>query len=257
MYQVNITKELNAQGADFIFVNPFVYDTLQKLKDENAPQRAQTCPWPVFATDTLSSTVLKSFLPGSQEAFSFTEISSTTKVNRLDTNQVAGFRAGSSTRTFLDKNKRLPVIVPLGANVTEVTEKGPGVPETVTVSKTVAGYHLKDGTFSVNFLKQKPVTFPSDKQYQILVTIPHKIQTAYFGQLVNGFILQIRDGIVFILLPGSMNWSNLPGTAHVSGYHNGILDKSSTQILSFRTAAEAAKIFSTVSVYFAYIRQKS
>ena len=118
MYQVNITKELNAQGADFIFVNPFVYDSLQKLKDENAPQRAETCPWPVFSTDTLFSTVLKSFLPGSQEAFSFTEISSTTKVNRLDPNQVAGFRAGSSTRTFLDKNKRLPVIVPLGANVT-------------------------------------------------------------------------------------------------------------------------------------------
>ena len=116
---------------------------------------------------------------------------------------------------------------------------------------------MKDGTFSVHFLKQKPVTFPSDKEYQILVAYPQKIQTAYFGQLVNGFILQIRDGIVFILLPGSVNWGKLPGTAHVSGYHNEILDKSSTQILKFRTAAEAAKMFSMVNVYFAQNRQNS
>ena len=250
MYQVNITNDLKAQGSDFIFVNETVYDCLISLQQDNALRRAQTCPWPVFTTDTLSSTVMKSFLPGSQEATSFIEVSSTTKVNRVNPDQVAGIKAGSSSRVIIAKKQKLPLLVPLGYSVTEFTETVPGVPETVPVPKTVTGYHLKDGEFSVHFLKQKAVTIPSGKQYHMLVSSPKKIQTAYFGQLVTGFLLQIRDGKVFLLLPGSLNWSKLPGTEHVSGYHNGILDKSSTQILKFRTAAEAAKMFSMVNVYF-------
>ena len=227
---------MDAQG-DFIFVNKFVFDCLQEIKSATSPQSVQTCRWPVLRKDTLSSSYLKNLLPGSQEAASFIEVHSSFKVDKVQPDCVAGFKAGSNKSSMLEKERRLPSLVPLGAYVSE------GASET---SVMVTGYHLNDGEFSVQSYKTKIVTFPTDKQFWMQVSSQQKLQTAYFGSLVRGFVLQIRSGQVFVLVPSSPNWARLPGTEHVSGYHNGILDKSSTQILKFRTAADVAGIFSLV-----------
>ena len=217
-----------------------MFDRLQQIKLATAPQSVQTCRWPVFQKDNLSSSFIKNLLPGVQEATSFIEFHSTTKVDKVQPNCVAGFKAGSSKSSMLEKERRLPLLVPLGAYV---TEGGSDTPVMVT------SYHLNDGEFSVESHKKKVVTFPTDKQFWMQVSSLQKLQTAYFGSLVRGFILQIRSGRVFVLVPSSLNWTRLPGTEHVSGYHNGILDKSSTQILKFRTAADVAAIFSLVCFF--------
>jgi hypothetical protein len=231
---------MDAQG-DFIFVNKFVFDELLRIKSETALQSVQTSRWPVLRKDNLSSSVLKSLLPGSQEATTFIEFHSTAKVDKVPPNYVAGFKAGSSKSCMLEKERRLPSLVPLGAFV---TEGGSDAPVMVT------SYHLNDGEFSVELYKKNTVTFPTDKQFWTQVVSFQKLETAYFGSLVRGYILQIRSAQVFVLVPGSLNWAHLPGTEHVSGYHNGILDKSSTQILKFRTAADVAYIFTLVCCFY-------
>ena len=125
--------------------------------------------------------------------------------------------------------------------------------ESTGTVNTVSKYFLSEGQLSVSFIgKPERISLPSSQGFAINVRSFRRVSTAYFGNLTDGYLLRQMGESVLILVTSNEKWRSLEKIGVlVSDHHNTLNNDASTQILTFKSAEAASKIFTMVlQLYF-------